>query len=142
MPRPKMSASPIHAALLSVAERTLCSCFAVFGRRSRPRSKAIAPSTSAPKTIQPSIDTIRIIAVAGVDPATSYLTRLYASHLMSPRTSKADSFDRVEKLGLELPGVQVSTYFGKPALKLDKEMIACMASHKSAEPNTLVVRVD
>jgi hypothetical protein len=61
---------------------------------------------------------------------------------MSPRTSRADSFDRVEKLGLELPGLRVSTYFGKPALKLDKEMIACIASHKSAEPNTLVVRVD
>lgn len=61
---------------------------------------------------------------------------------MSPRTAKSSLFGRVEKLGLEFPGVAVSTYFGKPALKLDGEMIACMASHKSAEPNTLVVRVD
>jgi hypothetical protein len=29
-----------------------------------------------------------------------------------------------------------------PALKLDGQMVACMASHKSAEPNTLVVRID
>src|SRR6266550_136178 len=60
---------------------------------------------------------------------------------MSPR-AKGTSFDRVEKLTANLPGVEVSTYFGKPALKLDGQMIACMASHKSAEPNTLVVRVD
>ena len=51
------------------------------------------------------------------------------------------SFDRVEKLGVRLPGVEVSTYFGLPALKLDGQMVACMASHKSAEPDSLVVRV-
>ena len=61
---------------------------------------------------------------------------------MSPRASKSASFDRVRKLGLKLPGVELSTYFGTPALKLDGQMIACMASHKSAEPDTLVVRVD
>ena len=61
---------------------------------------------------------------------------------MSPRAAKADSFDRVARLGLEFPDVDVSTYFGKPALKLDGQMMACMASHKSAEPGTLVVRVD
>ena len=60
---------------------------------------------------------------------------------MSPRTGRA-SFDRVEQLAGGLPGIEVSTYFGKPALKLDGQMVACMASHKSAEPNTLVVRVD
>jgi len=52
------------------------------------------------------------------------------------------TFDRVQKLGLKLSGVVVDTYFGKPALKLDGQMLACMASHKSAEPNTLVVRID
>lgn len=61
---------------------------------------------------------------------------------MSPRAAKSTSFSRVEKYGVRLPGVEVSTYFGTPALKLDGQMIACMASHKSAEPNTLVVRVD
>ena len=58
------------------------------------------------------------------------------------RTSNRLTFDRVKKLGLKLPGVVVDKYFGMPALKLDGQMLACMASHKSAEPNTLVVRID
>ena len=57
-------------------------------------------------------------------------------------SGSATSFDRVEKLGLKLQGMEVSTYFGTPALKLAGQMVACMASHKSAEPDTLVVRVD
>ena len=52
------------------------------------------------------------------------------------------TFDRVQKLGVKLPGVVVDKYFGMPALKLDGQMLACMASHKSAEPGTLVVRID
>lgn len=58
------------------------------------------------------------------------------------RKSKAPTFDRVQKLGIKLPGVVIATYFGMPALKLDGQMVACMASHKSAEPETLVVRTD
>ena len=54
----------------------------------------------------------------------------------------AATFDRVKKLAVKLSGVVVDTYFGMPALKLDGQMVACMASHKSAEPNTLVVRID
>ena len=57
------------------------------------------------------------------------------------RTSRL-TFDRVRKLGVKLPGLVVDKYFGMPALKLDGKMVACMASHKSAEPNTLVVRID
>ena len=48
----------------------------------------------------------------------------------------------MQKLGTKLPDVVVATYFGMPALKLDGQMVACMASHKSAEPDTLVVRID
>jgi len=58
------------------------------------------------------------------------------------RASKRLTFDRVQKLGVKLQGVVVDKYFGMPALKLDGQMLACMASHKSAEPNTLVVRID
>ena len=61
---------------------------------------------------------------------------------MSPRASKSTSFARVEKYAMKYSGVERSTYFGKPAVKLDGEMIACMASNKSAEADTLVVRVD
>jgi len=60
---------------------------------------------------------------------------------MAKRTSRL-TFDRVRKLGVKLPGFVVDKYFGMPALKLDGQMVACMASHKSAEPNTLVVRID
>ena len=34
------------------------------------------------------------------------------------------------------------TYFGKPALKVNGEMMVCLPSHKSAEADSLVVRVD
>lgn len=60
---------------------------------------------------------------------------------MSPK-AKSTSFSRVEKYAMKYPGAERSTYFGKPAVKLDGEIIACMASNKSAEPDTLVVRVD
>jgi hypothetical protein len=60
---------------------------------------------------------------------------------MSPR-AKSTSFSRVEKYAMKYPGAERSTYFGKPAVKLDGQIIACMASNKSAEPDTLVVRVD
>ena len=32
--------------------------------------------------------------------------------------------------------------YGSPALKVGGQMFVCMASHKSAEPNTLAVRMD
>ena len=50
-------------------------------------------------------------------------------------------FAGVRKLGLALPDVEQATMYGAPALKLRGHMFACMASHKSAEPNTLVVVV-
>ena len=48
----------------------------------------------------------------------------------------------VRTIGLRLPGVEEGTVYGTPALKLGKRMIACVASHKSAEPGTLAVRTD
>ena len=32
--------------------------------------------------------------------------------------------------------------YGSPALKLGKRLVACLAIHRSAEPNSLVVRTD
>jgi hypothetical protein len=52
------------------------------------------------------------------------------------------SFETVRKIGLELPGVEESTAYGKPALKVQGRMFVCMCSHKSAEPDSLVVRTD
>jgi len=48
-------------------------------------------------------------------------------------------FAAVRAIGCRLPDVEESTMYGSPALKVRGRMIACMASHKSAEPNTLVV---
>jgi hypothetical protein len=59
----------------------------------------------------------------------------------SRRPTKRDSFDPVRTFGLALPDVEEGTMFGTPALKVRGKMFACMASHKSAEPNTLVVRM-
>jgi hypothetical protein len=51
-------------------------------------------------------------------------------------------FDTVRKIGLGFPGVEESTCFGQPALKTGGKMFACIAAHKSAEPGSLVVRMD
>ena len=54
---------------------------------------------------------------------------------------KKMSFDRARAIGLALPGVVEGTAYGAPALKVRGKMFACMASNRSAEPNTLVVRL-
>ena len=56
--------------------------------------------------------------------------------------ARATTFADVLAIGLTLPDVTASTYYGTPALKYRDQMLACMASHKSAEPDTLVVRID
>jgi hypothetical protein len=48
----------------------------------------------------------------------------------------------VRDVGLLLPGVEESTAYGVPALKVHGELLACLASNRSAEPGSLVVRVD
>jgi hypothetical protein len=54
----------------------------------------------------------------------------------------AIGFEGVARIGRTLPNVEVGTAWGQPALKTGGKMFACLASHKSAEPNTLVVRMD
>jgi hypothetical protein len=53
----------------------------------------------------------------------------------------AISFDAVRKIGLALPGVEESTAYGAPALKVRGKLLACVPTHRSAEPGSLVVRV-
>ena len=50
-------------------------------------------------------------------------------------------FDTVQKIGLALPGVEASTAYGAPALKVRGKLMACVPTHRSAEPNSLVLRV-
>jgi hypothetical protein len=52
------------------------------------------------------------------------------------------SFKTVESVGRPLPDVEVTTTWGKPALKVRGRMFVCIASHKSAEPDSLVVMMD
>src|SRR5882762_2481778 len=51
-------------------------------------------------------------------------------------------FDTVRKIGLALPGVEESTAYGSPALKVHGKLLACIPAHRSAEPGSLVIRVD
>jgi hypothetical protein len=58
-----------------------------------------------------------------------------------PRKDKrrGHTFAAVEAIGRTLPEVEVTTAWGKPALKVKGKMFVCIASHKSAEANSLVV---
>jgi hypothetical protein len=55
---------------------------------------------------------------------------------------RGHTFKSVEAFGRTLPDVEATTTWGKPALKVRGRMFVCIASHKSAEPNTLVVMMD
>ena len=55
----------------------------------------------------------------------------------------AGGFETVRAVGLTLPHVEAATkYDGSPVLKLGGCFMAGLATHPSAEPNTLVVRYD
>src|SRR5258706_15089167 len=52
-----------------------------------------------------------------------------------------DPFTLVQDVGLSLPAVKATTkYDGSPVLKVDGIFMAGLATHPSAEPETLVVR--
>jgi len=54
----------------------------------------------------------------------------------------AINFDTVRKIGLALPGVEESTAYAQPALKIHGKLLACVPANRSAEPGSLAVRVD
>jgi len=59
------------------------------------------------------------------------------------RLQPSDLFDTVRAMGLGLPGVEAATrYDGSPLLKIGGCFLAGLASLRSAEPGTLVVRYD
>src|SRR5882672_12573859 len=51
-------------------------------------------------------------------------------------------FNTVRDIGLALPGVEESTAYGSPALKVHGKLMACIAVNRSAEPGSLAIRVD
>jgi hypothetical protein len=57
-------------------------------------------------------------------------------------TAAAVNFETVRNVGLSFPGVEESTAYGVPALKVRGQLLACLPSNRSAEPGSLVVRMD
>ena len=56
-------------------------------------------------------------------------------------SDKTAAFEKVRRIGLSLPDVEATTkYDGSPVLKLGGCFMAGLATHRSAEPDTLVVR--
>ena len=68
-----------------------------------------------------------------VEPAGARMARMRA---------KAVNFETIRKIGLEFSGVEESTMYGSPALKVRGKFLACIPTHRSAEPGSLVVCVD
>jgi hypothetical protein len=59
------------------------------------------------------------------------------------KRTPADVFEAVRTVGLALPDVEATTkYDGSPVLKVGGSFMAGLATHRSAEPETLVVRID
>jgi hypothetical protein len=57
-----------------------------------------------------------------------------------PRKS-GDGFEKVRKAAAGLPDVVEGASWGVPSLKVRGTMFACLPTHTSAEPNSLVVRL-
>ena len=59
----------------------------------------------------------------------------------SAKRNSPVAFSTVRLIGLEMPGVESTTrYDGSPVLKVDGCFMAGLAMHRSAEPDTLVIR--
>jgi hypothetical protein len=57
-----------------------------------------------------------------------------------PRTGV--NFDTVRKIGLAMPGVEESAAYGARALNVRGKLLACEPVNRSAEPESLMVRVN
>ncbi len=54
-------------------------------------------------------------------------------------TRKSINFNTVGEIRLALPDVEQGTVYGSPALKVRRRMFACLAVHRSADPDSLVI---
>jgi hypothetical protein len=52
------------------------------------------------------------------------------------------TFDTLCEVARNFPGVEQDVAYGKPALKLNGQILACVPAHRSAEPGSVVIRVD
>ena len=100
----------------------------------------------AGRTVRPSSTESAAISRIGI--SRGLLQRVCAENLdsMKARRGKqmsASLFDIVRTVGLGLPGVEAATkYDGSPMLKVGGSFMAGLATHRSTEPGTLVVRYD
>jgi hypothetical protein len=68
---------------------------------------------------------------------------LRAIVMSRPIRTSSSTFEIVRRVGLALPDVEAATrYDGSPLLKVGGAFMAGLATHPSAEPDTLVVRAD
>src|SRR5260370_15131674 len=61
---------------------------------------------------------------------------------MTPMRRTKIDFDTVRTIALGLANVEESTTYGSPALKVHGKLLACIPIHRSAEPDSLAVRID
>ena len=54
-------------------------------------------------------------------------------------TRRRITFDTVRQIGEQLPGTEVGTAYGSPALRVNGRIYAGIAANKEAEPNSLGV---
>lgn len=59
-----------------------------------------------------------------------------------PMANEMINFDVVREIALKLPDVEESSIHGGSSLKLRGKLLACPAIHKSAELDTLAIRID
>ena len=55
---------------------------------------------------------------------------------------KKMTFETVAEIARKLPGVTQGLMFGKGAVKVNGKLLACVPSHKSAEPDSLALPMD
>ena len=57
-------------------------------------------------------------------------------------TKKTIDIDTVRELAMALPGIEEGSIHGAPSFKVRGKLLACPAIHRSAEPDSLAVRID
>jgi hypothetical protein len=55
---------------------------------------------------------------------------------------KKVTFDTVREIALEFPGVEAGVTYGAGAVKVHGKLLACIATNKSAEPDSLALPID
>jgi hypothetical protein len=73
--------------------------------------------------------------------STASRRRRTAEGAINRTAGDASAFEVVRRIGLALPGVELGTAYGAPALKVGGKMFACMTMHSSSAPGSLVIRM-